>query len=130
MLNGERERVFSCRALTPSFGGSSGGEAMEPDLDMKNRIWVLRGLRMPVLSVLAEKDVQIVAAQNEPALRAALRANPEARVVTLLGLNHLFQTAKTGAPTEYRQIEETIAPLALQTIGDWLVETLCVLRKN
>ena len=37
----------------------------------------------------------------------------------LPGLNHLFQTAKTGAPAEYRRIEETIAPAALQIMTDW-----------
>jgi hypothetical protein len=42
-------------------------------------------------------------------------------VVELPGLNHLFQTAPTGAPGEYADIEETIAPLALKTIGDWVV---------
>ena len=31
-------------------------------------------------------------------------------VQELPGLNHLFQTCKTGAPSEYAQIEETIAP--------------------
>lgn len=84
----------------------------------------LSGLRMPVLALLGGKDVQVVAAQNEPALRAALAGNRRARVVTLPGLNHLFQTANTGAVTEYAQIEETIAPEALQAMGDWLTETL------
>jgi len=39
----------------------------------------------------------------------------------LAGLNHLFQTAKTGAPNEYGMIEETMAPLALKTISDWII---------
>lgn len=84
----------------------------------------LRGLRLPVLALLAEKDVQVVPAQNEPALRAALAGNPAARIVTLPGLNHLFQTASTGALEEYALIDETIAPIALKTTGDWLVQTL------
>ena len=37
------------------------------------------------------------------------------------GLNHLFQTAKTGAPSEYGSIEETIAPAALDAIGEWIL---------
>jgi hypothetical protein len=40
----------------------------------------------------------------------------------LPGLNHLFQTAKTGSPAEYGKIEETFSPVALKTIGDWIAE--------
>jgi hypothetical protein len=38
----------------------------------------------------------------------------------LPGLNHLFQTARTGAPSEYAQLEETFAPAAMQQVGDWI----------
>ena len=37
----------------------------------------------------------------------------------LPGLNHLFQTAKTGAVSEYSQIDETIAPVVLEKISAW-----------
>jgi uncharacterized protein len=37
-------------------------------------------------------------------------------------LNHLFQTCTTGAPAEYGKIEETFAPTALETVGDWVVK--------
>jgi hypothetical protein len=33
----------------------------------------------------------------------------------------LLQTAQTGLVGEYAQIEETIAPVALATVGDWIV---------
>ena len=48
--------------------------------------------------------------------------NINCRVKMLPGLNHLFQTANTGSPTEYTRIEETISPLALNTISDWIVD--------
>jgi len=38
------------------------------------------------------------------------------------GLNHLFQTAETGAVSEYEKNPEIIAPIALETISDWIVE--------
>ncbi len=38
----------------------------------------------------------------------------------MLGLNHLFQTASTGNPSEYGQIEETFSPKALDKISSWL----------
>jgi hypothetical protein len=40
----------------------------------------------------------------------------------LPGLNHLFQDAKTGAPSEYGQIEETISPVALDKIALWIMK--------
>ena len=70
-----------------------------------------------------DKDVQVVAAQNLPSIREALKDDPKAQVVELPGLNHLFQTAGTGAPSEYAQIEETIAPAALDLVTDWVVKT-------
>jgi len=60
------------------------------------------------------------AAENAAAMRQALARNRDATVVVLPGLNHLFQTARTGLLGEYAEIEETIAPAALAAIGDWL----------
>ncbi len=80
----------------------------------------LAKLRMPVLALNGSNDTQVVAAQNLPAIRAALKENPDATVEELPGLNHLFQTSKTGAPTEYAIIEETFAPSALKVISDWI----------
>ena len=36
------------------------------------------------------------------------------------GLNHLFQHAKTGATTEYANIEETISEEVLSDIAKWI----------
>jgi hypothetical protein len=46
-------------------------------------------------------------------------------MIQLPGLNHLFQTAKTGSPAEYGLIDETFAPVALRTISDWIWPTIC-----
>jgi hypothetical protein len=56
------------------------------------------------------------------AIEAALHAagNSDVTVVRWPRLNHLLQTSETGLPDEYGRIEETIAPVALQTIGDWI----------
>jgi len=83
----------------------------------------LEKLRMPVLAINGENDLQVVASQNLPAIREALKANKDVTVVELRGLNHLFQTSATGDPREYGRIEETLAPAALATIGDWVVAT-------
>jgi len=43
-------------------------------------------------------------------------------VVELPGLNHLFQTAKTGAVGEYSEIEETMSPVALDKVASWILK--------
>ena len=90
----------------------------------------LRRLRLPVLAVIGSKDVQVTADQNLSALREALKDDPDAKVVELPGLNHLFQTAKTGAPSEYGDIEETISPTALDLIEHWIAERVTAGRSG
>jgi uncharacterized protein len=84
----------------------------------------LRQVRCPVLALAGSKDLQVPPAQNLPAIRAALEAggNKKFEVVELPGLNHLFQTATTGAPSEYSTIEETMSPVALEKISSWIVK--------
>ena len=82
----------------------------------------LEKVKCPVIAVNGELDLQVLADQNLPPIEAALKkgGNADYRIVRLPKLNHLFQTARTGHPTEYGLIEETIAPAALETITDWL----------
>jgi fermentation-respiration switch protein FrsA (DUF1100 family) len=82
----------------------------------------LEKVRCPVLALGGDLDLQVFAADNIPAIAAALKKGGNKDVTTriLPGLNHLFQHAKTGSPSEYGQIEETFAPEALTIIGDWV----------
>jgi hypothetical protein len=34
-----------------------------------------------------------------------------------------FQTAKTGVPAEYAEIEETMSPVALEMVAGWILST-------
>lgn len=88
----------------------------------------LQHLRIPVLALIGSKDLQVPADQNLPALRAALAGDPRAEVAELPGLNHLFQEATTGAPTEYGQIEQTLSPRALDRISSWILTKGAVAR--
>ncbi len=76
----------------------------------------------PVLALTGALDVQVPADENLPAIEAALAkgGNTDVTIRTLSGLNHLFQTAATGAITEYARIEETLSPAALETIAPWI----------
>ncbi len=82
----------------------------------------LRKVRCPVLALNGDLDVQVVAQVNLSAIEQALRegGNPDFTVEELPGLNHLFQTAQTGNIGEYAFIEETIAPVALETMAAWI----------
>jgi len=82
----------------------------------------LRQVHCPVLALGGSLDLQVPPAENLAAIRSALKAGGNADVTTteLPGLNHLFQTAKTGSPSEYGTIEETVAPALLKTVGDWV----------
>jgi fermentation-respiration switch protein FrsA (DUF1100 family) len=84
----------------------------------------LRKLTCPVLAINGEKDIQVPPKQNLPAIRKALEegGNKHFEVDELPGLNHLFQTAKTGAVSEYAQIEETVSPAALEKIAGWILK--------
>lgn len=82
----------------------------------------LKKVACPVLAINGVSDVQVAHYQNLPAISAALAKNehPDYTVSALPKLNHLFQTAKTGTITEYGELEETMSPLALETISRWL----------
>jgi len=81
----------------------------------------LRAVKAPILAINGTKDVQVIADLNLAAIKAATVGNPDVTITPLPGLNHMFQTARTGAIGEYADIEETIAPIALRTIGEWVV---------
>jgi pimeloyl-ACP methyl ester carboxylesterase len=84
----------------------------------------LRRLKVPTLALNGALDVQVPARENLAAIDLALRAagNRDYRVLALPGLNHLFQTARTGGPAEYATIEETMAPAALEAVASWIVQ--------
>lgn len=83
---------------------------------------ILRKVKCPVLVLGGSKDLQVPTAQSFPPIRAALAGNPDVEIDELPSLNHLFQTATTGGIGEYAQIEETMAPIALDTMTRWILD--------
>ncbi len=81
----------------------------------------LMKVKCPVLAINGERDIQMPR-ENLEAIKAALAAGGNRQCTTkeLPGLNHLFQTAETGSPSEYSRIEETLSPTALRVISDWI----------
>lgn len=85
----------------------------------------LKKVRVPVLALNGSLDLQVDSAENLRAISRHLKSGGNRNVETmeLPGLNHLFQSAKTGAPSEYGSIEETFSPTALRIITEWIQKT-------
>jgi uncharacterized protein len=85
----------------------------------------LQAMRCPTLALLGEKDLQVPAAINASAIRAAFEPARAAGAILEVeireGLNHLFQRCETGAIAEYLAIEHTIDPAALERIVGFVV---------
>lgn len=79
-------------------------------------------LKVPFLAMNGGKDVQVSAKENLAGFQRLLTkaGNKDFKIVLLPDLNHLFQTAKTGAVSEYMTIEETFSPEALKVMTDWI----------
>jgi hypothetical protein len=89
-------------------------------LTLDPRTYLAR-VEVPVLALNGERDLQVPPRENLPELRKAFAGNPDVTIQELPGLNHLFQTCKTGSPGEYGEIGETMSPVVLATVSDWIV---------
>ena len=81
---------------------------------------VLDDVTCPVLAVNGTKDIQVEYSTNLGALNDGLGDKVRNRIVSVDGVNHLFQHCTTGAISEYREIEETISPKVLEMIVEWV----------
>ena len=81
-------------------------------------------LKIPVLAMNGDKDLQVAAKANLAGIKAALEkgGNKQFEIVEFPNLNHLFQEAKTGSVEEYAQIEQTIAPQVLDKMSSWILK--------
>jgi|GEM_PF-165044 len=79
-------------------------------------------IHVPILSIYGEKDVMLNAQNNAGNWQkyAAAAHNSHLTIKIIPNLNHLLQHCTTCAPTEYAQLPETISPLVLQEITNWL----------
>lgn len=113
-IPGDRKKAAIKRVLSPWYRFNL---THDPSI-------TLSAVNCPVLAIIGEKDMQVPPEGNIQAIKHALElgSNKDYRVEVLSGLNHFFQTAETGSPFEYGKIEETISPVALEFIGNWILE--------
>lgn len=76
----------------------------------------LENVRCPLLAINGTKDTQVEAESNLARIAGLV---PEARIMSMSGLNHLMQHAETGETDEYDKIRETIATEVLDAIVDF-----------
>ncbi len=83
----------------------------------------LKKVICPVLALNGGLDAQVVPEENINAIAKALSEAKNRDVTTKIfpGLNHLFQHAKTGAFSEYAEIDETFSPEALDYLSTWVI---------
>ena len=80
----------------------------------------IKATHCPVMAINGSSDAQVIAEYNLPAIKRLLPAGKKNLIKEYPGLNHPFQHCKTGMPTEYNEIEETISPEVLQDIATWI----------
>lgn len=83
-----------------------------------------KGVNVPVLALNGSLDLQVAAQPNLSNIEMAIASggNLQSTMLTMDGLNHLFQVAETGEISEYGQIEETMSPIVLDLISDWILQ--------
>ncbi|MEX1203262.1 MAG: alpha/beta fold hydrolase [Ferruginibacter sp.] len=83
----------------------------------------LSKLSCKVMALNGDKDIQVVALSNLKAIKTALQKSKSTQydIISLPGLNHLFQSCKTCTTAEYGELEETFSPIVLQKMGEWLL---------
>jgi pimeloyl-ACP methyl ester carboxylesterase len=84
----------------------------------------LSKIKCPVLALNGSLDVQVLAKENLEGIGNTLKKSGNKNMVIeeLVGQNHLFQSAKTGAVSEYKEIEETFNVSTMKFISDWILK--------
>lgn len=137
-----RKRGRAALEADPAFpDGADGEAAINAQLAQVSDPWMrfflaydpvpaLEKIRVPVLALNGELDLQVPCETNLAAIGKALEAagNTRFQLVARPGQNHLFQNCKTGSPSEYARIEETFCPETLELIGNWIAATTKAMR--
>lgn len=82
----------------------------------------LSKLTCNVFAINGKKDVQVVYKENLEAIEKNLTHTKSHQTKAYDELNHLFQHAISGAPSEYVSIDETMSPEVLSDITNWILQ--------
>ena len=84
----------------------------------------LKKVSCPILAINGDKDLQVPSKENLKIIENIFKnsKNTNVEIKELENLNHLFQECQTGLPNEYETIEQTISPIVLEIISDWIMD--------
>ena len=84
----------------------------------------LEKVTCPILAINGTKDLQVPSKENLKIIENIFKnsKNTNVEIKELENLNHLFQECQTGLPNEYATIEQTISPIVLKIISDWIMD--------
>ncbi len=79
-------------------------------------------VKVPVLALNGDKDVQVYSKDNLAGIEKAMKKakNQNYKTLELKGLNHLFQKCIFGSPNFYGKNDETFNEDAMKTIAEWI----------
>jgi len=81
----------------------------------------IKQIPVPVYAAFGGKDIQVNAPLNAEALRKMTTDQGDLfKIISYPNLNHLFQTAETGAITEYAINTETFSQSVLEDLVKWI----------
>ncbi|MEZ4968434.1 MAG: alpha/beta fold hydrolase [Flavobacteriaceae bacterium] len=85
---------------------------------------VLEKVDCAVLAINGEKDLQVPPKENLTAIDYTLKkqGNKKVTVMEFPNVNHLFQESETGTPNEYGAIEQTVSPIVLTEMTNWILK--------
>jgi Predicted hydrolases or acyltransferases (alpha/beta hydrolase superfamily) len=84
---------------------------------------VIKQIKCPILALNGALDLQVQSKENLTAIERALTrgGNKKFKVLEIPFLNHMFQTDRAKS-TGYGDIEETLSPIVLKIIVNWIQE--------
>lgn len=80
----------------------------------------LRKVKCRVLAINGSTDLQVKMEDNLNSIENNLKTKKEVQIVAIEGHDHLFQKSETGAISEYFTIQNTIEPLVLDKIVEFV----------
>lgn len=133
--NGENYENDLKNFLTENFKGKMSDAEILQNINQTKKNWFryfikfnpdnyLSKVKIPVLAINGSKDFQVPPKENLAAIQKSLTkaGNKNFETFEFEGLNHLFQECKTGAFSEYVDIEQTFSPKALEKISSWILK--------
>lgn len=84
---------------------------------------MLNNIKVSMLALYGDKDWITSSQQSIAVITKECKesGNQDCTVLEIPNINHTFQTCATGAMAEYATIQETLSPVVLTKVSDWIL---------